>query len=378
MPTTITAFNVFTPGTKARSNEVNENFNNYRGDLLPINSTTATASDMSHDLGSDSHRWRFGYLGTVDLKSSTSTASLQISGDTSATAGAYLFKIGGTTCAQITPTGIPASSLRPNEIFSVLTFTIAGLGTATASWTVPAWCYFIKAFGCGQGGAGGGGGGIATSTAAQAGGGGGGQGAVPMEAGPFPVTPLEVLTINIGQPGTGGIGGLGTAGTPPGTIPTTGTRILRGSTVLVHFSPGSFGGGGGAALTAGTAGLGGSGGSQGFFGSRFCTYGGDGGQGNTTSSVVLLPGGSSLYSAATTTVATGGSGNGGAGGNGGSGLGPGGFGGDGGVGAAGSNGSTATGYGGGGGGGGGSDAFGSAGGNGGPGGPGYLEIRMIR
>lgn len=377
MPDTITAFNVFAPGTKARSSEVNVNFNNYRGNLLPINATTATASDMTHDLGSDSHRWRYGYLGTVDLKSSTSTASLQMTGDTAATNGAFLFKIGGTTVAQILPTGIPASSLKPNEILTIQTFTIAGLGTATTSWTVPSGCYFIEAFGCGQGGAGGGGGGVATSTASQAGGGGGGQGAVPMVAGPFAVTPLEVLEIQIGIPGTGGVGGVGTDATPPVLIPLTGTRILRGSTVLLHFSPGSIGGAGRAANTAGTAGIGGTGGSEGFFGTRLCTKGGDGSDGNATSTPAQL-GGSSMYAAATTTAATGGSGNGGAGGHGGSGLGPGGNAGNGGNAGAGFSGSTATGYGGGGGGGGGSDAFGSGGGDGGPGGPGYLEIRMIR
>lgn len=63
MPSTITVFNTFTPATKAKSSEVNQNFNNYRGTLVPINESTATASDFEHDLGSADHRWKRAHIG---------------------------------------------------------------------------------------------------------------------------------------------------------------------------------------------------------------------------------------------------------------------------------------------------------------------------
>lgn len=61
MPTTITAFYSFTANTKAKSSEVNTNFNNFRGNIIPINDDTQTASDNTHDLGSTEHRWRNAY-----------------------------------------------------------------------------------------------------------------------------------------------------------------------------------------------------------------------------------------------------------------------------------------------------------------------------
>jgi len=62
MPTTITSFYTFTPDTKARSTEVNTNFNNYRGSILPVNTDTQTASDNTHDLGVSDHRWANAYI----------------------------------------------------------------------------------------------------------------------------------------------------------------------------------------------------------------------------------------------------------------------------------------------------------------------------
>jgi hypothetical protein len=65
MADTITGYTTFTPGTLIESAKVNENFSNHRGDLVPINSDTATASDNTHDLGSPSHRWSELFLGNV-------------------------------------------------------------------------------------------------------------------------------------------------------------------------------------------------------------------------------------------------------------------------------------------------------------------------
>lgn len=81
---TITAFNVFSTGTVIRSAKMNENFQNFRGHILPTNTDSASASNISHDLGSDEHRWRGGYFQFLDFYS-TSTAVAN------PTAGAFRF-----------------------------------------------------------------------------------------------------------------------------------------------------------------------------------------------------------------------------------------------------------------------------------------------
>lgn len=64
---TITNFYVFSTGTVIRSAQVNANFSLYRGNLIPISPSTATAgSTGSYDLGSSDYAWRgvysnFGY-----------------------------------------------------------------------------------------------------------------------------------------------------------------------------------------------------------------------------------------------------------------------------------------------------------------------------
>lgn len=73
MANTITAFHTFTPNTKAKSAEVNTNFSNFRGDLVPINTDTASASNATHDLGTSDHKWRkihaeSGYWTVGDVK----------------------------------------------------------------------------------------------------------------------------------------------------------------------------------------------------------------------------------------------------------------------------------------------------------------------
>lgn len=96
MPSTITAFYEFTPGTKARSSEVNTNFSNYRGDIVPINTATATASHLTHNLGTYEHRWLAGYFGSVDIGGATTTSDLIIANSGTTLGGANL-KIESTT-----------------------------------------------------------------------------------------------------------------------------------------------------------------------------------------------------------------------------------------------------------------------------------------
>jgi len=81
MPNTITAYVGFTAATKAKSGEVNANFSNHRGTLVPIEENTAAASNFSHDLGATDHFWRTGYLQTLNI-ALTSTALAPITVDT--------------------------------------------------------------------------------------------------------------------------------------------------------------------------------------------------------------------------------------------------------------------------------------------------------
>jgi len=82
MPNTITSYTTFVAGTKARASEVNANFSNYRGTLVPINSDTASASDKTHDLGQPSHSWKDFYTQKVYVSDTTTGQSSYLGSDT--------------------------------------------------------------------------------------------------------------------------------------------------------------------------------------------------------------------------------------------------------------------------------------------------------
>lgn len=91
---TITAYYNFSPNTKARATQFNNNFDVYRGHIIPVEVLTATSSDMTYDLGSSEHRWRSAYVREVDIRSNTSTGnSLKLAGDTSGAAQGFVFKV---------------------------------------------------------------------------------------------------------------------------------------------------------------------------------------------------------------------------------------------------------------------------------------------
>lgn len=65
---TITSFYSFAALTTIRSSEVNTNFSNFRGHLLPIDPSTATAATtMTYDLGSTDHAWAAIYGKNLNL-----------------------------------------------------------------------------------------------------------------------------------------------------------------------------------------------------------------------------------------------------------------------------------------------------------------------
>jgi len=61
MPNTITVYTTFIPSTNAKAKEVNANFSNHRGTLLPIAESTATSLDDTYDLGASTKRWSTTY-----------------------------------------------------------------------------------------------------------------------------------------------------------------------------------------------------------------------------------------------------------------------------------------------------------------------------
>lgn len=59
---TITAFYNFAALTTIKSSEVNSNFSNYRGHIVPIDPNTSTAAvNVTYDLGASDHAWRNVY-----------------------------------------------------------------------------------------------------------------------------------------------------------------------------------------------------------------------------------------------------------------------------------------------------------------------------
>jgi hypothetical protein len=130
MPSTISTYYTFQAGTKARASQVNTNFSNYRGDLLPINEATVTASDNVHNLGSADHYWKTGYLAEIDLRTSTSTASLVLKGDTSVTAGAYLFQIESTTYFKVDTQGVEFNGLTTTSRLRINSSSVVTAGAA--------------------------------------------------------------------------------------------------------------------------------------------------------------------------------------------------------------------------------------------------------
>lgn len=102
MPNTITAFYDFVQGTKARAAQVNTNFGNFRGTLVPIQEDTAAASNLTHSMGTTEHRWSAGYMSSVYLGDTTSSWRIA---DSTIAVDELRFTRGGTDIARLTANG---------------------------------------------------------------------------------------------------------------------------------------------------------------------------------------------------------------------------------------------------------------------------------
>lgn len=347
MPSTITTFYTFTAATKARASQVNANFDNFRGDILPINETSASASDSTHHLGAPDHRWLRAYINYADFKGATSTNSIVIRGDSSATAGGMLVQIASTTVGKWDTTGYDGAYMKPGSIVDAginasTRILVAVTITSTQVWTVPAGIVNLLAAVIPAGGGGGGGGGGAG--ASQSGGGGaGGKGSQP-HIFPLAVTPGVVLSITVGTGGTGANGGnVGVAGNSGAS---GGASAIYNSGTQLILLPGMPGGQGGGPGTAG-AGPGGAASSDSILGPVISSGAGNGGTPSLTSAGT---GTNSPYADGGSPGSQGAGNVGGGGGGGGASYGKGGNGANGSTGT-GANASDTPGYGGGGGGG---------------------------
>lgn len=98
MSDTITSFITFQASTPARSSEMNTNFSAFRGDLIPVNENTQTASDLTHNLGTGDHRWVSSYIKRLIFSDQT-TSGLYMEG--SSDAQKIDFYIGNTLSVQL-------------------------------------------------------------------------------------------------------------------------------------------------------------------------------------------------------------------------------------------------------------------------------------
>ena len=107
MPDTITTFHTFIPNTTALSAQVNVNFGNFRGDLLPINENTATADDNTFDLCTTDRRCANAHIAqTVNLGQANTTGGWRI--QLGATNTALLFqRFSSTTDVTQFEMGVP-------------------------------------------------------------------------------------------------------------------------------------------------------------------------------------------------------------------------------------------------------------------------------
>ena len=319
MPSSITTYHTFAAGTKARASQVNTNFSNYRGDILPINEDTASSSNSTHDLGKSDHRWRTVFADEVNFTTSTSTAGVIIKADQSATAGSFNLNIGASTTFNIRPTGIfhtlyGSNQISPRRLQRKLIVTTAG---TTATIAMPSDCTNATVVLCsgGQGGdSGNGGTGVGTS-----GTGGSGGSSGEFQTAFINFTAAQTATYCIGIGGSGGAGTSSVNGAN-GKTGTASYLQINGLYIYSRSSYGFSGGAGGLAGNSGSSGIpsfyygetaaaggagntggGGGGGGGGLFGA-----GGQGGAGSSGGN------GGAGVNASTTSYGAGGGGGGGA------------------------------------------------------------------
>ena len=132
MASTITSFFTFVPGTKAKASQVNTNFLNYRGDILPINTDTTTASNFTHKLGTSDHRWAISHIEGINLGQTTSSWQMK---DATTTVGELSFNLAHSSGSS--KFRLSNSYDQTIEITQQATFKINGWLAAYVNWDGP-------------------------------------------------------------------------------------------------------------------------------------------------------------------------------------------------------------------------------------------------
>lgn len=126
---TITSFYNFSANNKARASQVNNNFDVFRGHIIPVHVSTATSANNTYDLGSYEYRWANLYAYDLEL-GSTSTNAATINIDTATATAELVFKLNGTEKARINTNGVSARCGLP---FAGLSSTSSADGGAVSS-----------------------------------------------------------------------------------------------------------------------------------------------------------------------------------------------------------------------------------------------------
>lgn len=143
MANTITSFTTFLPDTPARSSEVNTNFSNFRGDIIPVNENTTSSSDLTHDLGTTDHRWNFKYVKNLIFSDQT-TSGLYLKG--SDDGKAIQFYINNTVSGAIHHSMVSVQSSAVSfSVTSTTPQTVTGLVLSVTSYGEPMMVGFISA-----------------------------------------------------------------------------------------------------------------------------------------------------------------------------------------------------------------------------------------
>jgi hypothetical protein len=108
---TITSFYTFASNTKARASQVNNNFDVFRGHILPIDPNTQTAINNTYALGSTEYRWNNLYSTEINLTGATTTGNIIVVRDTATTTTEALLKFGTTEISRFNQYGIKKHTL---------------------------------------------------------------------------------------------------------------------------------------------------------------------------------------------------------------------------------------------------------------------------
>jgi len=98
---TITSFYTFTGNTKARATNVNTNFSNFRGHLLPIDPNTISCIGDTYDIGSVEYRFNKAWVNYVEFDRPTTTCSVTQFSNTAVTAGSLITQINSNTVSDV-------------------------------------------------------------------------------------------------------------------------------------------------------------------------------------------------------------------------------------------------------------------------------------